>query len=101
MLIIPSLSLAICFLTQVAVLAAPIPLNGISLNTRALLLNDDALLSRADAPRTFTFAACLDYLMASIPAAAGLSTSPTSGNFLIPCVMSLLFLMCHNLNRSS
>ena len=49
MYIIPSLALAICFLTQATVLAAPIPVNGISLNARAPLSNEDALLSRADA----------------------------------------------------
>ena len=47
MLIISPLLLAISFLTQIAVLAAPIPLNGISLNARALSFNDIALFSRA------------------------------------------------------
>ena len=45
MLIISSLLLAISFLTQIAVLAAPIPLDGVFLDTRAPS-NDDALFSR-------------------------------------------------------
>ena len=40
MLIISSLLLVVPFLTQVAVLAAPIPLDGLSLDARA---DDDAL----------------------------------------------------------
>ena len=46
MLIIPLL--AVSLLAQVAVLAAPIPLNGVSLKVRELSLNDDLLFSRAD-----------------------------------------------------
>ena len=95
------------FLTQITVLAAPIPLNGISLNALARSLkDDDALLSRTNlegnqnplASRTFTIDyVCLVYLMASIPATIGLRIPHTNGNFLIPYVMSLLFLMCYNL----
>ena len=48
MLIISSLLLVVPFLTQVAVLAAPIPLNGLSLDARA---DDDALFSRARKPQ--------------------------------------------------
>ena len=44
MLIIPTLLLSVSFLTQVAVLAAPIPPNGVSIDTRAPY--DDALFSR-------------------------------------------------------
>ena len=108
MLIIQS-SLLLAILTQIVVLAAPIPPNGVSLNARAPLLNDDALLSRANPegsnqeshtpePRTFTFDYVCLPLGLSIPAGRG--TSPTHGNFLIPCLMSLLFLTCYNLNRS-
>ena len=43
MLIIKSLVLAVSFLTQVAVLAAPIPLDA-----RALSSNDDQLFNRAE-----------------------------------------------------
>ena len=50
MLIIKSLILAVSFLTQVAVLAAPIPLDA-----RALSLKDDAIFSRADLSPTGTF----------------------------------------------
>ena len=64
MLIIPLL--AVSFLTQAAVLAAPIPLNAVSLNARTPLSDDDAIFSRSDhgdsapasgtSPNTSTFA---------------------------------------------
>ena len=49
MLIIRS-SFLLAILTQIAVLAAPIPLNGVSLNARA---NDNALFSRAQGDMHF------------------------------------------------
>ena len=48
MLIIPSLLFAVSFLTKIAVLAAPIPLNDIYFNSH------DALFSRADRQGTTT-----------------------------------------------
>ena len=42
--------LAVSFLTQVTVLAAPIPLNDISLKVRAPSSSDEALFSRAEEP---------------------------------------------------
>ena len=45
MLIIPLL--AVSLITQVAVLAAPIPLNDASLKAREPLFNDEALFSRS------------------------------------------------------